>query len=119
MRSRIKSNRHSAFVAQGRRCCYCGVLMWLQSPSELPVPLPSARAAKRLRCTAEHLRPRGEGGSDAATNIAAACLHCNNTRHKRRLPPSPAAYTRDVARRVAARRWHPSWVFEVGLIRHY
>jgi len=110
--------RARAFHVQNGRCFYCGVAMWLASPCELPCehPRPSPTAAARLKCTAEHLVPRSEGGKDAAGNIAAACAHCNWTRHKRKRPPGPDAYRAEVRRRVKRGAWHQRWVFELRLL---
>jgi DNA-directed RNA polymerase subunit RPC12/RpoP len=80
--------------------------MWLTGPA----------GAQRLRCTAEHLLPRSDGGSDLPENIVAACAHCNHTRHKRKRPPDPKTYRADVMRRVARGGWHYGWVRERGLI---
>ena len=91
--------------------------MWLVSPDELPAASRSAGAGAiaKLQCTAEHLLPQSEGGRDTLANIAAACAHCNRTRHKRKLPPQPAAYREQVRRRVERGRWHARWVFDLGL----
>lgn len=40
--SLIASLRLQTFHRQGGRCCYCGVRMWLASPSELPGILENA-----------------------------------------------------------------------------
>lgn len=115
--NRIQNLRNRAFHAQHGRCFYCGVAMWLTSPSELPGEHPKHSAAvAQLKCTAEHLVPRSEGGKDAAGNIAAACLHCNWTRHKRKRPPGPDAYRAEVGRRVRRGAWHQRWVFELRLL---
>jgi 5-methylcytosine-specific restriction endonuclease McrA len=114
--NRIQLLRLQAFRRQGGLCCYCDVRMWLSSPSELVGHTLTAGAAARLRCTAEHLAPRGEGGQDTECNIAAACAHCNHTRHKRKTPPPPTVYRQEVQRRVAKRRWHVRWVFEHELV---
>lgn len=66
-----------------------------------------------LQCTAEHLIPRSEGGSDMPSNIVAACLHCNGTRHKRKIPPSPGRYLSLVRSRIAEGRWHPAGIVKV------
>jgi 5-methylcytosine-specific restriction endonuclease McrA len=115
-RNRIQCLRQKAFNRQGGLCCYCGVRMWLNSPAELTEPK-WATAASRLRCTAEHLEPQSEGGQDTAANIAAACAHCNQTRHKRKEPPKPAVFREEVRRRVERGSWHVRWVFESGLLR--
>jgi 5-methylcytosine-specific restriction endonuclease McrA len=108
MPSSLQRSRALAFTRQGGRCFYCGVAMWLGEPTGVP----------SLRCTAEHLQPRSEGGSDRPDNIVAACAHCNHARHKRRQPPEPSAYRAEVMRRISRGRWHPRWVFERGLVGH-
>lgn len=113
--NRIKVLRSQAFERQSGRCYYCCVRMWLFSPAELPGVPGKLTAWPKLRCTAEHLLPQSEGGRDTPSNIAAACAHCNQTRHKRKLPPKPAAYIKQVRRRVASGRWHDRWVFYMGL----
>lgn len=114
MPSKIQSLRLQAFQQQRGRCWYCGVLMWHRSPEELPgIP---AKAAARLRCTAEHLTAQCDGGRDVAGNVVAACAHCNQTRHKRKSPPEPKIYLADVRRRLAQGGWHHSWVRNRGLL---
>ena len=88
---------------------------YLASPAELPGASPTAAA--RLQCTAEHLVARREGGRDIASNVVAACAHCNHTRHKRKRPPDPAAYRSEIRRRVGCGKWHPAWVSTLGLFR--
>lgn len=110
MPSRIQVLRRRAFERQGGLCWYCAVPMWLVSPDELPSSSPSQRTAERLRCTAEHLVPKSEGGRDTDKNVAAAYAHCNQTRHKRKTPPTPQLYRQDVVGRMAKGRWHQGWV---------
>ncbi|MFA9288166.1 HNH endonuclease [Comamonas sp. SY3] len=70
MRSRVAKHRHSAFQAQKGLCFYCNQ------------PMVSAKKKHHPnRCTAEHLRAKCVGGSDRASNIVAACWHCNHHRH--------------------------------------
>jgi 5-methylcytosine-specific restriction endonuclease McrA len=107
MSNRLLRSRQLAFDRQGGRCFYCGVLMWQGAASGLP----------GLRCTAEHLVPRGEGGTDRPDNIVAACAHCNATRHKRKKPPTPTLYRAQVQRRVSQGRWHPPSVHRARLLR--
>ncbi|WP_156968873.1 HNH endonuclease [Arenimonas metalli] len=76
----------------------------------------SPALASRLSCTAEHLLARQDGGSDIVSNIAAACLHCNQTRHRMRPPPGPVAYRRIVNKHLQAGQWHRRKVFEAGLL---
>lgn len=113
---KIQSARRQAFERQGGKCFYCGVAMWLTTPFELPGCRSESSGYARLKCTAEHLLPRSEGGSDRPENIAAACAHCNATRHKRKRPPAPAEYRAQVARRVQRGAWHQPWVHERGLV---
>lgn len=113
--SKIQRLRRQAFQRQDRRCYYCQVVMWLHKPEELPGRPPSQAAASRIQCTAEHLVPGCQGGRDVADNIAAACAHCNWTRHRRKAPPSPEAFRRLVAARVRRGAWHHRWVFKLGL----
>lgn len=116
MPKRLQSARLLAYHRQHRRCYYCRVRIWLRSPDELPTAVPSAAAAAAIRGTAEHLLPRSDGGTDCSDNIAAACARCNHTRHRRKNPPSPSEYQREVAQRVAKGKWHHKWVYESGLL---
>ena len=113
--NRIQILRQKSFERQRGRCYYCSVRMWVTSPSELP-KVPSVPAALSLKCTAEHLLARSKGGLDVANNIAAACWHCNWTRHRRKRPPEPDKYREEVVRRVRRGAWHASWVFAYGLL---
>lgn len=61
--------------------------------------------------------PSESGGPDRAHNIAAACAHCNHTRHRHKRLPELSQYARAVRRRVAACRWHHQWVYDRGLLR--
>ncbi|MDH5274677.1 MAG: HNH endonuclease [Gammaproteobacteria bacterium] len=75
------------------------------------------RLVRLLRCTAEHLRPKQDGGGDTFSNIAAACWLCNKRRHaQRKIAPTPETYRALVQRRVSRKRWHAPQVFERGLI---
>ena len=114
----LSKYRSKAYQLQGGRCVSCGVVMWtvdcaaFANRHGLTLPL-----ARRLQCTAEHLQPRRDGGSDSCKNIAAACLACNLRRHaRRRTSPSPKEYRAFVRRRVSRKSWHPMQVFERGLI---
>lgn len=116
MPSAIQRLRRQAYHRQDRRCCYCAVPMWLLEPEELPSKPPSPAAALRIRCTAEHLVPKSDGGRDVEGNVAAACLHCNLTRHRRKIPLAPEAFRRMVGARVSRGAWHQPWVHEQGLL---
>lgn len=104
-------SRQLAYQAQAGLCFYCRCAMWLSSPEELTKPYGiTANQARNLQCTAEHLIPRSEGGSDMPGNIVAACRHCNTTRHKMRTPPDPDRYLAHVRTRIAKGRWHHSGI---------
>lgn len=82
--------RERAFQIQQGRCSYCRQPMWLQDcPSFARRLTLTQRQAPPLRCTAEHLVARCDGGRNAASNIAAACTHCNQGRHRRKAPLTP------------------------------
>jgi 5-methylcytosine-specific restriction endonuclease McrA len=98
--NKLQRSRQLAFDQQEGKCYYCGFRMRMHG----------ANGPSRLLCTAEHLIPRGEGGSDAPSNIVAACIHCNQTRHRRKQPPPPDRYKAEVQRRVKRGRWLPHQV---------
>lgn len=114
--TRIQNHRKRAFVSQGGRCYYCCVRMWLTSPDELPASHRGEAALAKLRCTAEHLVAQCDGGTDAASNIVAACARCNHTRHRLQTPPEPPVYRKLVAKQIARQGWHQRWVYDVGLV---
>ena len=114
MSNKIAKLRQNAFTRQSGHCYYCNVQMWLVQPTELPTAL--GRDAYRLRCTAEHLIAQQDGGKDVQENIAAACFHCNQTRHKRRTPPEPDQFRAQIQQRVSKGKWHQPQVFAAGLL---
>jgi hypothetical protein len=92
--------------AQGGLCYYCNRPMWVAEPDAVCRAFNvSIGGARFLRCTAEHLMPRSEGGQDASDNIVAACRFRNQTRHRARRPRAPEAYRSLVRRRIDAGRW--------------
>jgi 5-methylcytosine-specific restriction endonuclease McrA len=102
----LKNIRRTKMLAQGGHCYYCGLPMWDDGlEHRLPAICKSSELPKILRCTAEHLLPRSEGGANSGKNIVAACWFCNTSRHRRKLPLSPGAYRAHVQRRMAAGRW--------------
>lgn len=110
---RLKSIRTSAFHAQSGRCYYCGLPMWLISPSELGLNASNARGAQ---CTAEHLLAQQDGGRDVPENVVAAHARCNQGRHKRSGPtPSPEAFKHWVMGRIARGKW---WSQNLPFWRH-
>ena len=110
---KLRLLRTQAFHAQHGRCTYCGAPMWLESPTELqPLGL-RVKTATLLRCTAEHLIARQDGGKNVEGNVAAACWSCNSRRHNRKSPPPPDAYRAYVKRRMAKGKWVPPVVFKL------
>ncbi|WP_424933253.1 HNH endonuclease [Amaricoccus macauensis] len=102
----LKNIRRKKMIAQRGRCYYCGLAMWEPNAAAGPGKHRKAGPAPNfLRCTAEHLHPRSEGGRNTVDNIVAACWFCNSRRHQRKRPLSPDAYRLHVQRRMAAGRW--------------
>lgn len=111
-------NRERAFEVQGGRCHYCRCSMWR---GEGLIAFRERYAltqgqALQLRCTAEHVNARSDGGSDVASNIVAACWRCNSRRHRRKKPYQPNAFVAYVQRQVARRKWHDVDVRRHGLL---
>ena len=106
--AQIARSRSNAFKHQHGRCYYCGFVMW-QSNQELFSKQHGLTLAqsRHLQCTAEHLVARQDGGSNAQGNIVAACVTCNQRRHKRATPPTPERYLALVAQRVRVGKWFP------------
>lgn len=98
--NQLLRSRQLAFNQQGGKCYYCG----------LPMVLSDQEGPKHLRCTAEHLLARSEGGSDAPSNIVAACFYCNHKRHQRKNPPEPERYRAEIRKRVQKGGWQPAQV---------
>jgi 5-methylcytosine-specific restriction endonuclease McrA len=109
--------RTKAFQRQLGRCFYCGLPMWKDHPEKFAQKFGiSLHQARRLKCTGEHLHARQDGGTNAQSNVAAACLYCNQGRHRLKNPPSPEAYMKRVRQKMARGQWHGSWVFESFLV---
>jgi HNH endonuclease len=107
MLTQLVRHRKSAYITQSGRCFYCDCLMWENNPESFAKSNNiSPPQAKWLKCTAEHLEARKDGGKDAAKNIVAACLWCNRKRHSRKLDLSPQAFQLLVKQRVRKGRWH-------------
>ena len=99
--------RSQAFARQSGRCYYCGVLMCLADPVAFGREHGlTRRQVSTVKCTAEHLLARRDGGGDDIENIVAACLICNLRRHQRPQPLEPQQYQHLVVRRVRGGRWH-------------
>ncbi|WP_418953427.1 HNH endonuclease [Zeimonas sediminis] len=102
----LQSLRQQAARRQSLRCYYCECPMWERDATTLSASFGLSKAqANLLRCTAEHLRPKSEGGPANRTNIVAACLFCNRTRHKAKNPRCPESYKKYVRKRMQRGRW--------------
>lgn len=66
----------------------------------------SRRVRQTLRCTAEHLIARQDGGRNTQDNVLAACTECNHGRHDGRSDnaPSPGEYLKEVQKDIRGRR---------------
>jgi hypothetical protein len=93
--------RKRAFLSQNTLCYYCEQVMWLPGFNAGLGHSPS-----HLQCTAEHLVPVSEGGKTSRNNIVAACLFCNQTRHRTGCVLSPQQYKELVQRYVQGEGWH-------------
>ena len=116
--SQLIRNRERAFKVQGGRCYYCHCPMWIGKDDKSfreRYSLTSGQA-RALRCTAEHVIARCDGGKDNAENIVAACERCNFGRHARKKPKTPTEFAAHVGRRIRALRWHDFDVQSRGLL---
>jgi len=62
--------------------------------------------ALKLKCTAEHLIARKDGGPDTDENIVAACDFCNQARHLSEDAKSADEFLIFAREELAANRWH-------------
>ena len=103
--SPLAKRRDSAFRAQNGDCYYCGCAMLKRQLSEFTAA-DSAQRVDRMRvCTAEHLRARMNGGTNARKNLVAACWYCNTARHSRYGGQEPRDYRAIVRQQVKAGAW--------------
>lgn len=65
-----------ALEQQGGRCFYCSCA--------LVIPRRRCDRGARNAATADHLTPQALGGTEALTNIVAACARCNVAKGMRR-----------------------------------
>lgn len=103
-KSKLAKIRDAAFEKQNGRCWYCNHPMLSPTNSASPI----TRRNRHWLCTAEHLKPRSEGGQDRSENIRAACLFCNVTRHRMKRVKDPTEYRAYVRKRIAKGKWHPA-----------
>lgn len=103
----IQIIRNRKAVRQHWLCCYCRQPMWNKNIEMFAAHhnlIPEQ--ASFLQVTAEHLRPRSDGGRNSYANIAAACLYCNRMRHQLGEILSPADYREYVRTQLLRGRWH-------------
>lgn len=99
--------RASAYLRQHGRCIYCHSPMWLSEPSRFAAKHKlTVKQARRFQCTAEHLCAKKDGGSNLASNIAAACRFCNLRRHSRKAELTPEQFKIHVRTRIESGGWH-------------
>ena len=113
MAQRYTSARNAAFHRQSGWCYYCDFPMWLTDRAGFAAVRGYTLAqASRLQATGEHLVAQKDGGGHGS-NVVAACLHCNQLRHKFRphAAPDPQSYRARVQSRVKHRHWHPRDMF--------
>lgn len=112
MKTLVKS-RNVAYVRQQGRCFYCSCPMPMSNNLEAFAQATglSLSLSRQIVCTAEHLKAKSEGGRDTSDNIVAACLVCNQRRHKRKAPPEPSRYKALVTQRMQRGKWHVAPIF--------
>lgn len=109
MSKSLQGARECAFLLQDGRCFYCSQQMWTSDPRHFAAQHHlTIKQTKRYRCTAEHLRPRRDGGGHIASNIVAACWFCNSRRHMRKADLSPSQFKAHVQKRLKRGLWHPA-----------
>src|SRR5258705_9748460 len=102
----IVRHRQTALINQTYRCYYCEVLLWDSDISGfMYTHQASRRQAALVRCTAEHLIPRSEGGRNVTHNIVAACHFCNHQRHRAKNPLNANQFRERVRRRMKRGKW--------------
>lgn len=110
MATTIQTIRAAAFSCQAGRCYYCELPTWESHGKAFAKRLGIPRKLVRhLRCTAEHLKARRDGGGDEPSNIVAACEWCNQKRHAdgASAAPTPELHKMEVRRQVLRGEWHP------------
>lgn len=99
--------RNRKMKAQNGLCFYCQQPMWLQDITGFCRSFELSREqALHLKCTAEHLIARTDGGPNSHDNIVAACHYCNQSRHKSEDVLTPEEFLKYVQSELTAGRWH-------------
>jgi hypothetical protein len=110
MAGKLRKLRRQAFLAQQGRCFYCSQPVWEEDADAFVKRYGiRERVSKYVQCTAEHLCARQDQGRDVRDNIVAACLWCNQQRHRGRQgqAPVPEVHQARVRALVAQGKWHP------------
>lgn len=108
MPKNLSKLRAQAASRQSFRCIYCRCPVWHGDPGPFRARFGlSAKQAQFFQCTAEHLEARRDGGLNVGANIAAACWHCNQTRHRSTRPLAPAEFGQRAQRRASKGGWFP------------
>lgn len=93
MRDDLQRLRIQRYNEQHGRCIHCCAPMWERLIEPQGMALLRVRHLRpeqdygrlcnleSFACTAEHILPQAQGGTDNADNIAAACALCNNSRN--------------------------------------
>lgn len=104
-------HRQHAYDAQFGLCFYCRLPMWVSHPEVFAKANGITLAqAHLLKCTAEHLVAREDGGKNTKENIVAACWCCNQRRHRRKQAQSPLLHRQWVQDRLSIGKWHEKTV---------
>jgi len=112
MPSSMARFRARAFRSQSGRCFYCSCPMWENSAESFIQMYELSRGqAMPLKCTAEHIKARSDGGADSKRNIVAACGTCNRRRHQRKIARSSAEHLGHVQRAMRRGKWHGQWLW--------
>jgi len=73
--------------------------MWERSPEAFAGKYEITLAeARQFQCTAEHLKAWVDGGRNSKNNIVAACLACNQNRHRGSEAPGSTVYKEQIQR---------------------
>lgn len=103
----IHKHRRAAYLQQSGRCYYCQSPMWLDHRKLFARARGITHAQSRvLRCTAEHVVARCDGGTNSGANIVAACLCCNQRRHACQQPMDSPTYLAFVRQHLSRGEWH-------------
>jgi hypothetical protein len=65
--------RHRLYIEAHGKCCFCKRMTWLDKREDQNFP-------RCVMATAEHIRPRSQGGLDQYSNLDLSCNSCNSRR---------------------------------------